>query len=152
MKRNIYLTILGLFAFACNKEDDAMTINNLLTNRSTKTWINYSLTTDGTEQLIDCDKDDEWTFSMNGDIDVRTGIVRCQIDQKEKLDYYSFFLAGSNNDVLYFKYKDDTGTFFTAKCNIVTLTKKDFVFRFQVVRLDGSIVNTIEYKFKTPEF
>lgn len=152
MNKNLLLVILIWSVLGCNKDDNTMSINNLLTNRSTKTWINYSLTIDGVEQLIDCDKDDEWTFAMNGDIDVKTGIVRCQIDQKDKLDSYSFFWAGSNNDVLYFKYKDDTGTFFTARCNIVILTKNDFVFRFQVVRLDGSVVNTVEYKFKTPEF
>jgi hypothetical protein len=153
MKTTLFcITIAIMLFWGCSPSQEPITVNQLLTNRSSKIWINYSKKTDGVEQLIACQKDNEWIFYMNGRIDEKTGLVRCQIDEKDRLGNYSFFLAGSNNDILYLKYKDVSSNFYTVKCNIAKLTETELIFRYQVVRLDGASVSIEELSFKTPEF
>lgn len=153
MKRHINLLCVGLFALAmagCNSADDKPSINQLLTNRSSKIWVNYSQKTNGVEQLSDCQQDDEWTFEMNGNIDIDPGIIRCSISEKDKKA--GFLLAGSNNESFYYKYDEGNSGFVqTVRGRIVTLTETNFVFRFNLISKDGNSSFSIEYAFHTPD-
>lgn len=144
----VYLLIFPLFFVGCIANEDAKpSINKLITNRSSKTWISYSRLENGAETFIDCKKDDEWVFSSSGDIAANTGAVRCFINEKNQTDVYSFFLAGKDNNQFYFRFRDRDREF-TVKTTIVKLTEDEFWFRYSFTDVRGSILNTVEYFFR----
>ena len=134
----------------CAATEEKPSVNQLLTNRNQKSWINYSQKTNQIEQLSDCEQDDVWTFYMNGKIEAAPGIVRCQINEIDKK--FGFILAGSNNETFFFK--DDvnqTGRTQTFKGRILKLTKDEFQFRIVFVSADGSTFYNIDYLFRTED-
>lgn len=149
MHKHIWMLFtLVLLTGACRNNDSEPTLNSLLTNRSSKKWILYSQKTNGVEQLAPCERDNEWTFYMNGSIYVSPGVVRCGLYEEDRNDSYSFLFAGPNNDIFYFRYYEQEN-FFTVRGQILTLTESNFTFRFTIVGAEAATSNTIEYAFKT---
>jgi hypothetical protein len=151
------LTFLMVIFFSCHKKDEKLSTNQLLTNRSQKTWIRYSTTVDGIESLAKCDKDDEWIFSNDKYILETPGFVRCDLRQEDvKIKY---FLGGPNNETIYFSTPDsssttiidnsgnylDTTYHFTriSKADIIELTENSLRYQEKIYSTYGDNVSTI---------
>jgi hypothetical protein len=101
-----FLLIMIVSLVNCKKKEVKPSINQLLTNRGSKTWILNSTVVDGKETLFECEKDNEWTFNNNNIINKSSGFLRCDIYENDESDKY--FLGGPTNEIIYFTVRDST--------------------------------------------
>jgi hypothetical protein len=156
-KKIILSALLLVLTFACKKKDEKPSTNQLLTNRSQKTWIRFSEKLDGKETLKECDVDDEWIFSNDKDILMTPGFLRCDLYEEDVK--IKFFLGGPNNETIYFTTPDssysyyfdyniyryvDTTYHFTkiSKADIIELTENSLKFEEKEYSTYGDKVTT----------
>jgi hypothetical protein len=100
------ILFLLVFLMNCKKKEVKPSVNQLLTNRGSKTWILQSTLVNGAETLEECQKDDEWTFSNNKKLTKSSGFLRCDLYETDITEDY--FIGGSTNEFIYFTVQDST--------------------------------------------
>ncbi len=92
-----------LLMVACSSVDDIASINELLTNRSQKSWRLVSKKYNTLENIEYCETDDIWTFSqgnnLSGTLVISTGFLRCDI--AESSEQLNWFLGSLNQNTIY---------------------------------------------------
>lgn len=142
---------------SCIKSEEKQSNNLLLTNRDSKSWINYSFKINGVEQHEkECQRYSNWTFSNNGNIVVEPGVIRC--DQNQISVKHTFFFGSTQDDVIFINYtnsfKPVTGVITNRQLyefKLDKLTDKELIISTQYLTLDGSSVIVKTYYFKKDE-
>jgi len=105
MKYSLFFFLFLLFA-ACDSIKVEPTINEMLTNRSTKKWALTKVLTNGQETEQPCNRDDTWIFSQKddivhrgGDLTVKTGFLKCFLGEPEQT--HTWFYGGSDDRYIY---------------------------------------------------